>query len=178
METIIDSHRATGAGHTFHLARVQSLLRPGVFGGATNRIPFNAERCYSDRVRGYVTVILPGGAISTARAFEALCASEVPQSTLAHAMLGDATYWFRCSPAHLRPNDMPGYRAYFLHEGKWLFFYTEGATLPFGAVVNYSKCVFDACGSTAQTAAPVARKAMTRATVQFNESPALDEQFA
>jgi hypothetical protein len=98
-----------------------------------------------------VTVILPGGEVSTARAFEALCVSEVPQSTLAHAVLGDTTYWFRCSSAHVRPNDMPGYRAYFLYEGKWLFFYTEGATLPFGAVVQYSECVFDPSASMTRT---------------------------
>jgi hypothetical protein len=178
METVIYFHHNPGAKRTFHLPLVRSLLRPSIFGGATNKIPRNAERCYGDRVRGYVTVILPGGAISTGRAFEALCDSEVPESCLAHATLGSATYWFRCSPAHHRPNDMPAHRAYFLHEGKWLFFYTEGTSLPFGAVVHYSKSVFDASASTTRTQSPALRHKTSRAEVQVNRSPVLDEQFA
>ncbi|WP_062123716.1 hypothetical protein [Paraburkholderia monticola] len=124
----------------FHLAHVQSLLRATDSGHATNEIPAQAEQTYRDRVRGHVTVALPGGEISTARAFEALCAAELPERHLAHAVLNGATHWFPCSAEEpCTCSSTPRYRAYFRHDGHWLFFFTQDAPLPFGSVVSFSK---------------------------------------
>lgn len=100
----------------------------------------DAEQTYRDRVRGYVKVALPGGDVSTARAFEALCAAELPERHLAHAVLNGATHWFPCSAdEHCPTRDTRCYRAYFRHDGHWLLFFTEDAPLPFGSVVSFSK---------------------------------------
>jgi hypothetical protein len=143
METLVLFPRHSDAASSFHLSHVRSLLRNAdfAFGGATDHVPFNTERTYGDRVRGHVTVVLPGGEAATARAFEALSVDEVPSSRIAHGVLNDATYWFRCAPAQGRHGELPRHRAYFEHAGAWLFFYTEGAALPFGAVVNFSEAV-------------------------------------
>lgn len=143
MEAVVNFSRHADAVTSFHLSHVRSLLRNAdfAFGGATDDVPFNTERTYGDRVRGHVTVILPGGEVATARAFEALCTDEVPSSRLAHGVLNDATYWFRCGPAQRRHGELSRHRAYFEHSGTWHFFYTEGTALPFGATVNFSEAV-------------------------------------
>jgi hypothetical protein len=142
METVIHFPRHADVP-SFHLSHVRSLLRAAefAFGGATDHVPSNTERTYCDRVRGHVTVILPGGEVGTARAFEALSVDEVPSSRIAHGVLDGTTYWFRCGPPQGRHGEMPRHRAYFEHAGTWLFFYTEGAILPFGANVNFSATV-------------------------------------
>jgi len=79
-------------------------------------------------------VILP------AREFQALSAAELPEKHFAHAVLNGTTHWFPCSgEEHCRHSAAPCYRAYFHHQGKWLFFFTEGAPLPFGSEVSFSK---------------------------------------
>lgn len=139
MEQVNFSRTINGGVSSFHLAHVRSLLnKPKNRGGATNRVPENASRTYSDRVAGHVMVILPGGRRSWAGVFEALTADEVPAGRLAHGVLDNVTYWFRCSPPQGRRGDLPCHRAYFLHRGKWLFFFTDGEALPFGAVVEFS----------------------------------------
>lgn len=143
MDTVANPLCNADVAPSFHLSHVRSLLRNPVFafGGATNDVPFNTERTYGDRVRSYVTVILPGGEAATARAFEALRVDEVPSSRIAHGVFNGTTYWFHCAPAQGRHGELPRHRAYFEHAGTWLFFYTEGAVLPFGAVVNFSELV-------------------------------------
>lgn len=140
MESLYSSRAIAKAASSFHLAHVRSLLnKPKNRGRATNRVPENAMRTYSDRVAGHVKVILPGGEMSWACVFEALTPNEVPADRVAHAVLDGVTYWFRCSPPQGKRGDMPCHRAYFLHQGKWLFFFTDGDALPFGAVVAFSQ---------------------------------------
>lgn len=137
---IILSAREKAAAQSFHLTHVRSLLRPITAGRASSRLPSQAEPTYRNRARGTVTVVLPGGDVSTTRAFEALCEAEVPQRHLAHAVLNGSTHWFPCSEAeHCPHSNVVCFRAHFRHGGKWLFFFTEGAPLPFGAVVSFSK---------------------------------------
>jgi hypothetical protein len=140
MEQINISRRINGGSSSFHLSHVRSLLnKPKNLGGATNRVPENASRAYSDRIAGHVMVVLPCGRTSWASAFEALTPEEVPAGRVAHGVLDGLTYWFRCSPPQGRRGEMPCHRAYFLHEGKWLFFFTDAEALPFGAVVEFSR---------------------------------------
>jgi hypothetical protein len=125
---------------SFHLSHVRSLIKdPGRWGGATNKVPANADASLWDRAAGQVMVTLPGGRVSWAVAFEALTRDEVPSRRLTHGLLDGVTYWFRCSAAQGRYDDLPCYRAYFRHDGTWFFFYTRGAALPFGALVGFSK---------------------------------------
>ena len=142
MEHVSFSRPVADAASSFHLAHVRSLLnKPKTRGGATTRVPENASRTYSDRVAGHVTVILPSGETSWARVFEALVPDEVPAARVAHGVLDGVTYWFRCSPPQGERGGVPCHRAYFLHEAKWLFFFTDGDALPFGAVVEFSQSV-------------------------------------
>lgn len=138
MEQFNASRNVAHAVSSFHLTHVRSLLnKPNKRGGATNRVPENAGRTYSDRVAGHVTVVLPGGETSRASVFEALTPAEVPAERVAHGVLDGLTYWFRCSPPQGKRGDVPCHRAYFLSRGKWLFFFTDRDVLPFGAVVEF-----------------------------------------
>lgn len=140
MEQVSTSRTIANAASSFHLTHVRSLLnKPKIRGGATNRVPENASRTYSDRVAGHVLVVLPGGETSSACAFEALTPGEVPADRVAHGVLDGVTYWFRCSPPQGKRGDMPCHRAYFLYQGKWLFFFTDRDALPFGAVVEFTR---------------------------------------
>lgn len=143
MQTVVYFPHHADVPSSFHLSHVRSLLRNDAFafGGATDNVPFNTERTYGDRVRGHVTVVLPCGEVATARAFESMTVDEVPSSRLAHCVLNGVTYWFRCAPAQGKPGELPRHRAYFEHQGTWLFFYTEGAALQFGAEVNFTEAV-------------------------------------
>jgi hypothetical protein len=153
MEQVIFSSTIADAVSSFHLTHVRSLLNePKNRGGATNRVPENARRIYSDRVAGHVMVILPGGRTSWAGVFEALTPDEVPAGRVAHGVLDGVTYWFRCSPPQGRRGDVPCHRAYFLRQGKWLFFFTDGEVLPFGAIVEFSQSFDQASGETARAA--------------------------
>jgi hypothetical protein len=153
MEQVNSSRTIANAMSSFHLAHVRSLLKkPKNRGGATDRVPENARRTYSDRVAGHVMVVLPGGGTSRAKVFEALTPDEVPAVRVAHGVLDGVTYWFRCSPPQGKRGDVPCHRAYFLCQGKWLFFFTDGEALPFGAVVEFSRSVGEAGGEMASAA--------------------------
>ena len=124
---------------SFHLAHVRSLIRcPGAGGDAIDPVPNNTERICGNRVAGQVTVLLPGGRVSRALAFESPAGDVVPAHHFAHGVLNGITYWFRCSDAAGVRDDSPCFRAYFVREGAWFFFYTQDCALPFGAEVSFS----------------------------------------
>jgi hypothetical protein len=138
--TTISSFRSgKETASSFHLSHVRSLIRDrGESGGATNQVPKEVLSIHENRVAGEVAVLLPCGAVSYAVAFEAPARDDVPSRHFAHGVLNGVTYWFRCADTRAGQADASCFRAYFAHEGKWFFFHTQGAALPFGAEVNFS----------------------------------------
>ncbi|WP_233886737.1 hypothetical protein [Paraburkholderia flagellata] len=140
MDNIKPFSPGSRAVQSFHLAHVRSLIRcPGAGGDAIDPVPNNTDRTRGNRVAGHVTVLLPGGRVSRALAFESTAGDVVPSRHFAHGVLNGITYWFRCSDAPGARDDAPCFRAYFDREGAWFFFYTQDCALPFGAEVGFSE---------------------------------------
>jgi hypothetical protein len=141
---------------SFHLPHVRSLIRDrGESGGATNQVPEEVLSTRETRIAGEVAVLLPCGAVSYADAFEAPAHDDVPSRHFAHGVLNGFTYWFRCATARAEQTDVSCFRAYFAHAGKWFFFHTQGAALPFGAEVSFSASENRATQRAAQAHAPL-----------------------
>ncbi|WP_321963445.1 hypothetical protein [Paraburkholderia sp. J7] len=139
MDNIKPFRPGSKASPSFHLAHVRSLIQcPGTGGDAIDPAPNSTTRICEDRVAGEVTVLLPGGRVSRALAFESPACDEVPSHRFSHGVLNGITYWFRCSDAPGVRDDSPCFRAYFDREGAWFFFYTQDCALPFGAEVSFS----------------------------------------
>lgn len=153
MDNIQPFRPGSKATPSFHLAHVRSLIRcPGTGGDAVDPAPNDTASSCDDRVAGEVTVLLPGGRVSRALAFESPACDEVPSQRLAHGVLNGITYWFRCSDAPGVRDDSPCFRAYFDREGVWFFFHTQDRTLPFGAEVSFSGYAREATWSVASAA--------------------------
>ncbi|MCP3709855.1 hypothetical protein M3I54_23215 [Paraburkholderia sp. CNPSo 3274] len=138
---------------SFHLAHVRSLIwHPGTGGDAIDPAPNNTAPSCEDRVAGQVTVLLPGGRVSRALAYQSPACEKVPSHRLAHGVLDGITYWFRCSDAPEVRDDSTCFRAHFAREGAWFFFYTQDCALPFGAEVSFSEYAHRATWSVASAA--------------------------
>ncbi|WP_322028839.1 hypothetical protein [Paraburkholderia sp. J76] len=142
MDNIQPFRQGSKAMPSFHLAHVRSLIRcPATGGDAIDPAPNNTNLAMQARIAGEVTVLLPGGRVSRAVAFESSARDEVPSHRVAHGVLNGVTYWFRCSDAPGVRDDLPCFRAYFDCDGAWFFFYTQDCALPFGAEVSFVRAL-------------------------------------
>jgi hypothetical protein len=107
------------------------------YGAATDVVPPSTERSYKSRVRGHILVTLPGGHVSSARAFEKLERDSVPKRITVTGALDGMPYRFHCS-RNPGQGKVMSYCNYFEDGGKWLFFYTNEANLPEGASVEFT----------------------------------------